>query len=139
LNSEWAILKQFFLKSGPTDPGTDYAGYNDYGTLPKTRSYSTLSWDYRSWGATLGYTHINHVDDLEGGSVSPYNTFDIQFRANMGKWSNYLRGVEFDIGCNNFTNRKPPLDTNVFASPPFDASAYSFFGRIYYADLRIKF
>lgn len=139
LNSNWAILNQFFFKSGPTDEGTDYSGTNGYGTLPKTRSYSTLDWDYQMWGGTLAWSHINGVDNLYGGKVNPYNTFDAQFRVKLDKWSSVLRGMEFDIGCNNFTNQKPPLDRDTFASPPFDASAYSFFGRTYYADLRIKF
>ena len=139
INSEWAILKQFFLVSGPTDPGTDYSGYNDYGTLPKTRSYTTIDWDYKAYGATLGYTHINHVDNFYGDWIQPYNTFDIQVRANLGKLYSKLDGFTVGVGCNNFTNQKPPLDRDNYASPPFDASAYSFFGRIYYMDLRIKF
>jgi len=44
-----------------------------------------------------------------------------------------------NIGVNNLTNQSPPLDRDNYASPPFDGSAYSFFGRIYYMDLRIKF
>lgn len=138
-SSEWTLLKQFFLKSGPTDPGFDYSGTDGYGTLPKARSYTTVDWDYQMWGGTLAWNHINGVDAIFGGKINPYNTFDAQFRVKLDKWSSVLRGLEFDIGCNNFTNQKPPLDRDAFASPPFDASAYSFFGRMYYADLRIKF
>ena len=139
INTEWAILKQFFLVSGPTDPGTDYSGFNDYGTLPKTRSYTTIDWDYQAYGATLGYTHINHVDNLFGDWINPYNTFDLSFRVNLGKLDTHLNGMSMNLGVTNFTNQKPPLDRDNYASPPFDASAYSFFGRIYYMDLRIKF
>jgi len=52
---------------------------------------------------------------------------------------NHLNGVSLDLGVNNFTNQKPVIDRDDFASPPFDASTYSFFGRMYFADLRIKF
>ncbi len=139
VNSEWSILQSFFLKSGPTDPGTEYSGYDDYGTLAKVRSYTTVDWDYMGYGGTLGYTHINGVANYSGDSISAYNTFDIQFRFNLEKIDSRLRGVSFDVGINNFTNRMPPLDRTNYASPPFDASAYSFFGRMYYMDLKVKF
>jgi iron complex outermembrane receptor protein len=139
VNTEWAILKQFLLVTGPTDPGTDYSGYDDYGTMPKTRSYTTLDWDYKAYGATLGWTNLHHVDNYVGDFISPYNTFDAGFRVNLGEVNPHLKGVLMRVGVNNFTNRKPPLDRSNYASPPFDGSAYSFFGRIYYMDLRIKF
>jgi iron complex outermembrane receptor protein len=139
VETKWALLQTFFIKSGPTDPGFEYAGNDLYGTLPKARSYSTLDWNYQSYGATLGYTHINSVDDGYGDAINPYNTFDIQFRYDLAQVSPMLRGVSMDIGCNNFTNQGPPLDRNNYASPPFDASTYSFFGREYYVDMKIKF
>jgi len=139
VNSEWAITRQFFLKANPDDPGTDYAGLDDYGTLPRTRSYSTIDWDYKAYGATLGYTHINHVSNLYGDIITPYNTFDLQLRMNLGQVNSHLHGISFDIGVNNLTNQKPPLDRDNYSSPPFDASAYSYFGRMYYMDLKIKF
>ncbi|HVU35250.1 MAG TPA: TonB-dependent receptor [Opitutaceae bacterium] len=139
VSSEWALLKQFFLKTGPDDSGTEYAGNNGYGTLPKTRSYTTLDWDYRSYGATVGLTRINSVDSFYGSKVSPYTTLDLQFRMNLGKLNSVFRGVSFDVGCNNVNNQSPPLDRDSFASPPFDGSIYSFFGRMFYADLHIKF
>jgi iron complex outermembrane receptor protein len=139
INTEWAILKQFFVKTGPTDSGTDYAGFDDYGTLPKTRSYTTVDWNYKAYGATLGWTNIHHIDNYSGDTMNPYNTFDFQFRINLGKLDNHLNGVSLDLGVNNFTNQKPVIDRDDFASPPFDASTYSFFGRMYFADLRIKF
>jgi iron complex outermembrane receptor protein len=139
VESKWAILQSFFIKSGPTDPGTEYSGLDLYGTLPKARAYSTLDWNYEGYGATLAYTHINSVGDGYGDTINPYNTFDIQARYDFGKLASYLRGVSMDIGCNNFTNQMPPLDRNNYASPPFDASTYSFFGRMYYMDVRLKF
>jgi iron complex outermembrane receptor protein len=140
INTDWALLKKQFVKLGPDDPGTEYSGY-DYapGTLPKTRSYSTVDWDYRAYGATLGYTHINRVGDGYGNMVDAYNVFDAQFRMNLDEFHSAFKGFSFDVGVNNFTNQKPPLDRNNFSSPPFDASTYSYFGRMYYMDLRIKF
>lgn len=138
LNSNWEILQSFDLD------GTEYAGNDLYGTLPKFRAYSTLDWSYKGYGATLGYTRINTVDadpvELggDGFDVGPYNTFDIQLRYDLGTATPMLKGVTFDIGCNNLTNRMPPLSPN-YSSPPFDNSAFSYFGRMFYADLKIKF
>jgi len=140
INSEWAIVSQWFVKSGPTDPGFDYSGTDAYpGVLPKTRSYSTIDWNYKSYGATLAYTHINSVDSGYGNTVNPYNTFDIQFRVDLGRLNSRLKGLSFDVGINNFTNQMPPLDRDNWSSPPTDAGTYGYFGRSYYADLKIKF
>ncbi len=139
VDSKWAILQSFFIKNGPDDPGSEYSGNDLYGTLPKARSYTTVDWAYEGYGATLAYTHINGVDDGYGDPINPYNTFDLQLRYDLSRLSPTLKGCSMDIGCNNFTNQKPSLDRNNYASPPFDASTYSFFGRMYYVDLKIKF
>ncbi|MEJ1974136.1 MAG: hypothetical protein WDM96_17275 [Lacunisphaera sp.] len=62
----------------------------------------------------------------------------LQLRYDLGNATALLKGVTFDIGCNNLTNRTPPLSPN-YSSPPFDNSAFSYFGRTFYADLKIKF
>jgi len=138
-NSEWTILQSFFLKSGPTDPGTEYSGEDDYGTLPKTRSYTTLDWSYQGYGAALGLTHLNSVGNLSGDTMSPYTTLDLLLRYDLGELSPHMKGASIDVGCDNITNRGPVLDRTNYASPPFDGSAYSFFGRMYFMDLKIKF
>ena len=98
-----------------------------------------MDWDYKGYGASFGLTHINSVSNGEGDHISAYTTADLQVRFDLQRIYSPLHGVSFDVGVNNFTNRMPPLDRYNYASPPFDASAYSFFGRIYYADLHIKF
>jgi iron complex outermembrane receptor protein len=138
VNSNWAILQTFLNNDD------EYAGNDLYGTLPKFRAYTTVEWSYQGYGATLGYTRINTVDadpasfGGTGLDVGPYNTFDLQLRYDLSKASPLLKGVTFDIGCNNFTNQTPPLSPN-YSSPPFDNSAFSYFGRMFYADLKIKF
>jgi iron complex outermembrane receptor protein len=138
INSNWTFLQSFLNND------TEYAGLDAYGTLPKFRAYSTIDWSYQGYGATLGYTRINAVDADPvsfGGSgldVGPYNTFDLQLRYDLSKVTPLLKNVTFDVGCNNFTNRKPPLSPN-YSSPPFDNSAFSYFGRVFYADVKIKF
>ncbi len=140
VETSWANLRTFFIKTGPTDPGTDYAGFADDGTLPHWRSYSSVDWTYKGFGATLGYTHIPKVPDMEGGIESAYNVLDLQTRFDLGEVVNpALAGLSVDLGCNNLTGQNPPLDSNVFGNPPFDGSAYSPFGRVWYVDLKYKF
>ncbi|HVU18043.1 MAG TPA: TonB-dependent receptor [Candidatus Didemnitutus sp.] len=139
VESKANFLQQFFLQTGPTDPGFDYSGTDLYGTLAKFSAYTTLDWQYQNYNATLGFTHKNAVDDGYGDQISAYNTFDIRGECDLGQLSPKLKGVSVAIGCNNFTNRQPPLDRVNYASPPFDASAYSFFGREYYFDVKVKF
>jgi iron complex outermembrane receptor protein len=140
VETSWANLRTFFIKLGPSDPGTDYAGYADDGTMPHWRSYSTVDWTYKGYGATLGYTHLPKVPDMEGGFESAYNVIDLQTRFDMGELVNpALAGLSVDLGCNNLNNQHPPLDANVFNNPPFDGSAYSPFGRVWYVDLKYKF
>jgi iron complex outermembrane receptor protein len=137
-NSSWSILRSF------DNDGTEYAGLDWYGTLPKFRAYSTLDWSYKGYGASLGYTRINAVDadpveyGGDGWKIGPYNILDLQLRYDLGTAMSKLKGVTFSIGCNNVTNRMPPLSPN-YSSPPFDNSAFSYFGRVFYADLKIKF
>ncbi|HVT72694.1 MAG TPA: TonB-dependent receptor, partial [Lacunisphaera sp.] len=139
INTEWALLQKFFLKSGPTDSGTDYAGYDDYGTLPKYRSYTTIDWNYEGYGATLGITNLASVDNLSGDHIGSYTTLDLQGRYDLGKLNPMLKGASLGIGINNITDKQPNLDRTNYSSPPFDGSAYSFFGRIYFMDLKVKF
>ncbi len=139
VDTRWAFLQKFFIKSGPTDPGTEYTGFDDYGTLPKSRSYTTIDWNYKGYGAALAVTHLASVGNLSGDHIGSYTTADIQFRYEFSQLSSLLKGVSMDIGCNNFFDKQPLLDRTNYASPPFDASAYSFFGRMYYMDLKVKF
>jgi iron complex outermembrane receptor protein len=138
VNSNWAILQSFL------NNGDEYAGNDLYGSLPKFRAYTTVDWSYQGYGATLGYTRLNKVDAdpaAFGGSgldVGPYNTFDLQLRYDLGTATSRLKGVTVDIGCNNFTNQTPPLSPN-YSSPPFDNGTFNYFGRMFYADLKIKF
>ena len=136
----WAFLKSYFVKSGPTDPGTEYAGFNNAGTMPHHRAYSSLDWNYRSYGATLGYTYIPATPDMSGGGESAWNTFDLQTRFDLGKIiDSSLNGLMLNIGLNNVTNQKPPLDPNVFGNPPADTGTYGVFGRQWYTDIKYKF
>jgi iron complex outermembrane receptor protein len=138
VNSNWAILQSFLNNSD------EYAGNDLYGSLPKFRAYTTVDWSYRGYGATLGYTRINTVDADPasfGGSgldVGPYNTFDLQFRYDLGTASSQLKGLTVGIGCNNLTNQAPPQSPN-YSSPPFDNGTFGYFGRMLYADLKFKF
>ena len=77
----------------------------------------------------------------EGDEFSPYTTVDLQASFDLQRIYSPLKGISFDVGVNNVTNRMPPIDAYHYnySSPPFDAGTYSFFGRMYYADLHIKF
>ncbi|MCM2274899.1 MAG: TonB-dependent receptor [Candidatus Didemnitutus sp.] len=132
--SSWAIIKSF------TNDGNEYVGLDLYGTLPKFSAYSSVNWSYKGYGATLGYTHIKSVDTVFGPNAESgaYNTFDLQVSYDLGNATPLLKGMEFTLGCNNLTNRMPPLSDS-YSSPPFDAGTYSYLGRVFYADLKIKF
>jgi iron complex outermembrane receptor protein len=138
--SNWANMRSYFVKSGPTSTGTEYAGFAEGGSLAKLRSYSTLQYAYRGFGATLGYTHIPQIPDMSGGFESPWNTFDLQTRFDLGKLvDSSLNGVSVNLGLNNVSNQKPPIDANVFGNPPADTGTYGIFGRQFYVDLKYKF
>ena len=140
VTSTWAYLRSYFQVTGPTDPGTEYAGTVEGGSLPHLRSYSSLQYTYRGFGATLGYTHLPKIPDFSGGFETPWNTFDIQTRYDLGKLvDSSLNGVDINLGLNNITNQKPPIDANVFGNPPADTGTYGVFGRTFYVDVKYKF
>jgi len=108
--------------------------------MPHSRSYSSVDWNYRAYGATLAYTHIPAVADMSGGGESAWNTFDLQTRFDLGKIvDSSLNGLIVNIGLNNVTNQKPPQDANVFGNPPADTGTYGVFGRDWYMDIKYKF
>ena len=139
IDTRWALVTNWIYQSSAIDPGTDYSGTDANGTIPKTRNYTTVDWSYQGYGATLGVTHLNSIQDGYGDVLNPYTTVDLQFRTDLGKVSPLLKGFNVEVGVNNVNNQKPIIDKANFASPPFDPSANSYFGRMYYADLKVKF
>lgn len=141
LDSTWVYLHSFRIQPSKGQPFDQYVGNNGYGTLPKYREYTTLSWENGPYSATLGNTFIHGVQSWGDPTyhVASYTTFDVSGSVDLGAIFPRARGLNVSLGVNNVFNRYPPVDPNQFSDPPADTSIYSAIGRFYYADFTYKF
>ncbi|HVZ66197.1 MAG TPA: TonB-dependent receptor [Lacunisphaera sp.] len=140
-STTWAYLHKFQLQSSPGQPYTEYVGNNGFGTLPKYRSYTTLSWQKGAYSANLANTFIDSVQSFNDPTfhVGSYSSVDILGSMDAGKVFQGLRGLNVTVGINNLFNRFPPTDANDFSDPPADTSIYSSIGRFYYVNFAYRF
>jgi outer membrane receptor protein involved in Fe transport len=71
--------------------------------------------------------------------VDNYQSFDLQagytFASSSKSW---LRGLQFQVGCNNVMNDYPPLIPSE-GNQSHDINAYDPLGRFYYIQAKYKF
>ena len=130
--------------------GTD-GGTGVQGTIPKYHFYTTLTWNYQNWTATLGNTYVSSVlDEGAGGPVfaslskpaipiASYTAWDFQL-ATRGDaiFGEYAKGWDLSIGVNNFTDAQPPRSTWAFSTNNADTGTYSPIGRFVYVSASVK-
>ncbi|HVZ66176.1 MAG TPA: TonB-dependent receptor [Lacunisphaera sp.] len=141
LTSTWVYLRSFRIQPSAGQPFDEYVGFNGYGTLPKYREYTTLSWQSGAYSANIANTFIDSVTSAGDPTykVGSYSTVDILGSMDVGRVFAPLHGLNVTLGINNVFNRFPPVDPNEFSDPPADTSIYSSIGRFYYAQFNYKF
>lgn len=140
LSSSWNYIREFVIVAAPAIAPVDYVGTNGYGTLPKLREYTTLSWQSGPYSASVASTYIKSVTSAGDGSKIPsFYTFDVQGGVDLGKLAKRLTGLRVNAGINNLFNKYPPVDASVFSDPPADTGLYGSYGRFYFLDVNYKF
>jgi len=85
---------------------------------------STVSWQERRWGATLGINFQNHYRDTVSSpnrDISAYTTFDTQLRYELGAASDsYLANTRLELNALNLLNSSPPFLNNAMAKLGYD-------------------
>ena len=130
----------------PLSAAEQTAGKVSYynGTVPRWRAYTYVDFQRGSWNATLANTWIPALtDDDDGEHVNPYYSFDAMvgytFSQNDPSFLALLKGLKVTVGVNNFLNRQPSNDYDVFSTDNADISTYSPLGRTVYINAQYKF
>ena len=141
LSSSWVYIRSFQVEGAPGSGFTEFVKTNGFGTLPRYREYTTVSWTKGAYTALASNTFIPSVLSGSDGvtKIPSYTAFDVQGSMDVGKLSAKLQGLKVTVGINNLFNKYPPTDPTVFSDPPADTGIYGSFGRFYYMDVSYKF
>ncbi len=130
----------------PEQPAEQTAGKVSYynGTVPRWRAYTYIDFQRGGWNATLANTWIPALtDDDDGEHVNPYYSFDAMigysFSQSDPSFLALLKGLKVTVGVNDFLNRQPSNDYDVFSTDNADISTYSPLGRTVYINASYKF
>lgn len=146
-----SAYNSFQLQEMPTDPYYNYVGtasQNEF-TVPRWRTYSTLTWQYRSWTFDMAHTYVPTVQDIGSGGagasapvgVNSYQQFDfaVKYDFNGSNLGHYFDGLSVRLGINNAFNKMPPVALNAMQDTNSDVGFYGAVGRMVYVDASYKF
>ena len=147
-----SIYNSYTLQQLDTEDYYQYAGHatQNNGTLPRYRTYTTLTWMYRGASVTVANTFIPTVTDIGAGGdaeIAPNNVnsfiqWDISgsYKLSALHLGHWFDGATFKAGINNAFNAQPPLAVNAFPNSYVDLSTYNGpVGREYFGALEYKF
>lgn len=135
----------------PSSAEFETAGYatNFNGTIAKWQTYSQVNWSRGKWRATLGWTYIPSVEDVNAApgetdvrydaDVEAYSSFDLSGSYTFGSEWKMLSGATVRIGANNILNESLPMAGSTFTESNADIATYNPIGRLIYIDVRFKF
>jgi len=152
INSVWTWFNSYELQQLPTEQFYNYTGEasQNEGTIPKWRTYSTVSWKNFGAEAVIGVTYVSSVQDVgvggdsavPSGSVSSFTAFDGSLsydfsHLHMGK---ALDGLKVTVGVDNAFNKQAPLAIAAFPNTNADVGEYDGpIGRMMYVKASYKF
>jgi iron complex outermembrane receptor protein len=134
----------------PGTPPAETAGFATTfnGTIPEWQTYFSTAWTRGPWGATLGWTHIPEVEDLNAfdpndvtadAHIEAFNTIDVGVHYTFGSGSRWLNGLTLRVGANNVFNEMPPQAKGSFPNGNADLATYGAVGRLMFVEARYKF
>jgi iron complex outermembrane receptor protein len=155
VSSSATIWNTDLIQETPLQPYYDYVGTatgggsTSQGTIPRWKTYTTLSWSFRGYDVMVGHTYIPTVEDIGPGgafatapvAVSSYQQYDAivgyDFAKGPVKW---LGKLKLRAGVNNAFNEQPPVAAAAFPSTNADVGDYGGpIGRLYFVDATIKY
>jgi len=137
-----AYFKEFVFEPLPGQT-YDYTGQytSTFGTLPRWRSFTTFDWTLKDLQLGLTHSFIPSVEDADSGyeEVDSWQSLDLRASYDLGnsrwRWS---KGLSFTVGVNNVFDEYAPLIAGE-ADNGADVGTYGAHGRMYYAQMRLKF
>ncbi len=81
-------------------------------SLPRYRAQSSIAWQRRTWGASLGMSYIHRYRNLtrDGWEVGRYYTFSGTTSYAFPKTTRFIGDTRLTLGLENILDRAPPLD-----------------------------
>ena len=155
-SSTVTIWNSYLVQEIPTEDYHQYAGTasgggsSSQGTIPRWRTYTTLSWRLGAYDALIGHTYIPSVEDIgAGGSaasaprpVSEYQQFDVVAGVDLAKshlWR-WAGSPQLRVGVNNVFNRMPPTAPNAFPATNSDVGDYNGpIGRLCFVEAKYRY
>lgn len=136
-----------------TLPGTDEfdtvgQATNFNGTIPTFQTYANVRWQRENWFASLGWTYIPSVDDVNwfddtdsraDEHVEAFHSVDVAVAYNFDSRWKLLNGLQLKIGATNVFNESAPSAQGTFSESNADIATYGAVGRFIYMEAKLRF
>ena len=165
LNSTITVYDSYLIQILPTQNYYQYAGHvstiasntenessggGEGGTIPRWKTYTSITWKYKGAEFLVGQTFIPHVTDIGTGGAdeSPAETvasfqqwdFAVSYNLSGRHWNRWTDGLKVRVGVNNAFNYEPPVAPYRLEDTLADVSTYNGpVGRMLFTDVSFKF
>jgi iron complex outermembrane recepter protein len=165
LNSTVTVYDSYLIQILPTQNYYQYAGHvstiasntegessggGEGGTIPRWKTYTSLTWQDKGIEVLAAQTFIPHVTDIGSGGAdeSPALTvasfqqwdFAVTYKMSALHWGHLIDGLKVRVGVNNAFDYQPPVAPYRLENTLADLSTYEgAIGRMFYTDISYKF
>jgi iron complex outermembrane receptor protein len=165
LNSTITVYDSYLIQILPTQNYYQYAGHvstiasntesessggGEGGTIPRWKTYTSITWKGRGFELLAAQTFIPQVTDIGSGganespplTVASFQQWDfaLTYKLSALRWSHWTDGLKIRVGVNNAFNYEPPVAPYRLEDTLADVSTYNgTIGRMFYMDISYKF
>jgi iron complex outermembrane receptor protein len=165
LNSTITVYDSYLIQILPTQNYYQYAGHvstiasntesessggGEGGTIPRWKTYTSITWKGRGFELLAAQTFIPQVTDIGSGganespplTVASFQQWDfaLTYKLSALRWSHWTDGLKIRVGVNNAFNYEPPVAPYRLEGTLADVSTYNgTIGRMFYMDISYKF
>jgi iron complex outermembrane recepter protein len=165
LNSTITVYDSYLIQILPTQNYFQYAGHvstiasntenessggGEGGTIPRWKTYTSITWKYKGVELLAAQTFIPQVTDIGSGGadespplkVASFQQWDfaLTYKLSALHWSHWTDGLKVRVGVNNAFDYEPPVAPYLLLDSIADVSTYNGpIGRMFYTDISYKF
>jgi iron complex outermembrane receptor protein len=164
-NSTVTVYDSYLIQILPTQNYYQYAGHTatiasntenessgggEGGTIPRWKTYTSITWQGRGFEFLAGQTFIPQVTDIGSGgadesaplTVASYQQWDfaLSYKFSALHRNHWTDGLKLRVGVNNAFDYQPPVAPYRLENTLADISTYNgAIGRMFYMDVSYKF
>jgi iron complex outermembrane recepter protein len=165
LNSTITVYDSYLIQILPSQNYYQYAGHvstvasntesessggGEGGTIPRWKTYTSLTWKGGGLEVLAAQTFIPQVTDIGSGgadaspplTVASFQQWDfaVTYKLSALHWSHWTDGLKIRFGVNNAFDYEPPIAPYRLENSLADVSTYDGpIGRMFYTDVSYKF